>query len=534
MGQLVYTASHGVGQMALVSIFNGAAQGSGVSPMLKWGKNLIGPELPPALVNYFIDTQLNLFGSYPNHEDKVPSIVFAVLFAVTFVVHVIIFIINTLRGHYFYLSLMWMLYSGLKVIAFALRAQWSNDITQISIGLTSEVLLIIPSVLIVSANLILAQRLFTWRHPVGGSRKLFWNFMIGTYIMVGILMGVTITISLVPYLHAVGNTSYWSWIHSQQFSAFMIILYDLTSIALIGLSFWLPTKKDEMRYTYQPWWIESFAPFYFVKKHAAPKAEQTFMKRNSNHRHATRVIAATHHHFHSVKGLTNQRGTLKHNVSMGILIISTILITIGSIGKAIVVFQARLHMFASPAESKWFMYVAWGAFEVIIMILYIVGRVDLRFYRPDRLPLEIRRIVTSEQTYYPSSDEDEEGFHRDRPETYDKMRCGDHIEHGYKNSESRMEPAHLGELESDVEPQLENEVDDVDSNDWDFAYPQNEKESSGSDEFNGVVVKPYGNKINSGESIYSGRAKSHNRQHPYAQYPTDNKIRDDAYSEFHF
>ena len=33
------------------------------------------------------------------------------------------------------------------------------------------------------------------------------------------------------------------------------------------------------------------------------------MKRNSNHRHAIRVIAATHHHYKMVKGLSNERGT---------------------------------------------------------------------------------------------------------------------------------------------------------------------------------------------------------------------------------
>ena len=99
---------------------------------------------------------------------------------------------------------------------------------------------------------------------------------------------------------------------------------------------WLPTKKDESRYTYQPWWIESFAPFCEkVQQEAA-----TFMKRNSNHRHATRVIA-THHHFKMVKGLSTERGDLKHNVSMGLLIISTVLTLFGSIVRVIVVFQAR-------------------------------------------------------------------------------------------------------------------------------------------------------------------------------------------------
>ena len=87
------------------------------------------------------------------------------------------------------------------------------------------------------------------------------------------------------------------------------------------------------------------------------------MKRNSNHRHATRVIAATHHHFKMVKGLSTERGDLKHNVSMGLLIISTVLTLFGSIVRVIVVFQAREHKFASPAESIWFGYLCWGVLK---------------------------------------------------------------------------------------------------------------------------------------------------------------------------
>ena len=551
MGTLYYTPAHGVSKLVSETLFNGAAEGTGVNEILKWGRNILGYDLPQNLIDYFIETQNTLFGSYPNHDDYAPSVVFAVLFGVIMVVHIIIFIINTSRGHYFYLSLVWIFYCMMKVIGFSIRANWAKDITLIIQGLVSEIFLIVPAIIIVSANLILTQRLFTWRHPVGGSRWLFWNFMFTAYAFVAILLAVTIIASVVPYLYFLSYSSYRSWIHTVQFTAIMVILYSLTSVALIGLSFWLPTKKDELRYTYQPWWIESFAPFYFVEKHAAQKAEHTFMKRNSHHRHATRVIAATHHHFHSIKGLTNQRGTLKHNISMGILIVTTILIFIGAIGRAIVVFQARWHLYASPAESKWFMYVVWGVFEVIIMILYIVGRVDLRFYRPDRLPLEVRRIITAEQTYYPSSDEDDDGFHRDRPETYEKMRR-DNIEHGYKNSESRMEPSHLYEreldyygMDEDKESQFEDDFDDVDSNDWDFTVPKNEKESSGSDEYNdgayghGFDAKPYDNKnkedFNKDYDRHDAHYNNQHNQHPYAPYPTEGNQREtDADSEFHF
>ena len=146
------------------------------------------------------------------------------------------------------------------------------------------------------------------------------------------------------------------------------------------------------------------------------------MKRNSNHRHATRVIAATHHHFKMVKGLSTERGDLKHNVSMGLLIISTVLTLFGSIVRAIVVFQAREHKFASPAESIWFGYLCWGVFESIISILYIVCRVDLRFYRPDILPQAVRAIITAQQSYYPSDDEsgDNDDNHNYKSEIIDK------------------------------------------------------------------------------------------------------------------
>ncbi|CAK9439566.1 uncharacterized protein LODBEIA_P36660 [Lodderomyces beijingensis] len=466
---------------------NGAATGTGILRLASIARNLQGPIIPDSIVNYCVITQNNVFGGYPDMSDFAPSIVFAVLFALIMVMHVIIFAVDQWRGHYFYLSYMWIFYSILKILGFALRAQWSKDVTQIPTGLTSEVFLIVPAIVIVSANLILAQRLFTWRHPVGGSRRLFWGFMLLTYSFVLILLGLTIAASFSPYINFLSYRSYRSWIATVQFTSIMIIAYSLTAVALIGLSFWLPTKKDELRYTYQPWWIESFAPFYFPEKGAAQRAAAGFMKRNSNHRHATRVIAATHHHFHSVKGLTNQRGDLKHNVSMGLLIITTTLILIGAIGRAIVVFQARQDRYAGGAANKWFMYVCWGIFELIINLLYIFGRVDLRFYKPDRLPKPVREIVTAEQTYYPSSDEDEEGFHRDRPETYGKMRGV--TAHGYKNSESRQEAANAANAnyygdddddDDDVEAGATDEEEDkfyfeesdIESDEWDFTVPK--------------------------------------------------------------
>ncbi|KAI5960879.1 hypothetical protein KGF57_001811, partial [Candida theae] len=115
-----------------------------------------------------------------------------------------------------------------------------------------------------------------------------------------------------------------------------------------------------------------------------------------------------------------------------------------------------------------------------------------------------------------------------------------------------MEPAHLYgrdpgyDMDEEKDSHMEDEFDDVDSNDWDFTVPKNEKESSGSDEFheegfgNHYDVKPYDNKQD--QKYRAGRLNgdehnfnSNQQQHPYAPYPVEEKHRDtDADSEFHF
>lgn len=392
-----------------VPLFNGAAEGTNILYIVRFTKNLVGPTVPDVLIQYAISMQNSLFGDYPDKSDFAPSLLFTILFAVLGITHLLIFSINYSRGHYFWISFVWFFNCIMKLLGFCLRAVWSQDVTQINTGLASEVFLVIPSVIFVSFDLILAQRLFTWRHPVGGSRKLFWGVMITMYFVVMLLIVVTIMASAIPYVHFMNQEAWSAWRKVNMGTGILVNLYSLTSLILIGLSYLFPpTRKDENLYTYQPWWIESFSTFYFVQPGAAQEAEETFMKRNHNHRHAVRVIAATHHHFNMVEGLTNQRGTLKHNVSLSLILVTTVLVFIGTIGRSVVLLQDRIQRFGSPAQNKVFMYICWGAFEVIINAMYIVGRVDLRFYRPDRLPRVVRNIITAEQSYFPSDDEEEE------------------------------------------------------------------------------------------------------------------------------
>lgn len=382
--------------------------GTGIQYLVQYTKNINGPNVPPVLIQYSVSVQNNLFGNYPTKDDIIPCCVFGALFGAMGFLHLGIFIINTVRGHHFWISLVWFGYCIMRVTGFALRAAWGNDQSLVSTGLASEFFLVIPSVILVSFDLILAQRLFTWRHPVGGSRKLFWGFMFTMYAVVIILIAMTVVASFVPYIYYLSMKAYGSWKKVVQATSIIVILYSLTSMSLIALSYiFPPTTKDENLYTYQPWWIESFSPFYFVRPGAAQEAEETFMKRNHNHRHAIRVIAATHHHYNMVEGLTNQRGTLKHNISMGLICVTTILIFIGAILRCIVTFQNKTARDLSVLCRPVVMYVCWGGFELFINILYILGRVDLRFYRPDILPAKVKAIITAEQSYYPSDIESE-------------------------------------------------------------------------------------------------------------------------------
>ncbi|ODV69550.1 hypothetical protein HYPBUDRAFT_171737 [Hyphopichia burtonii NRRL Y-1933] len=400
-----YTAAHGFSQLLRYQN-NYPALGTGVLLLVEQSHNLLGPVVPDALLQYQSAYQINLFGDYPDSQDDVPSAIFAAIFAILMFLHLLIFMINISRKHRFWLSLGWVFYCLMRVIGFILRIIWGKDLSKTKIGITDEVFLILPSILLTSLNLILAQRIFTWRHPVGGSRRLFWNFMITLYVVVLGVIALTIACAASPYVHFLSQKNYLRYQKAVQASAVLIVLYSLTAISLLALAyFFKPTRKDENLYTYQPWWIESFKTFYFVKKNAVREAEETFMKRNHNHRHAIRVIAATHHHYNTVEGLTNERGDLTHNTSLWIICITTLLIFVGSICRCITVFQGRYQKNSSKLCAPVAMYICWGLFETVINLLYIIGRVDLRFYRPDRLPKKVRSIITAEQSLEHSDEE---------------------------------------------------------------------------------------------------------------------------------
>lgn len=378
---------------------NEPAVGTGIALLSDQTKNMIGNAIPPDFVSVIFDIQLNMFGDFGSKADVVPSAIFLGIFTVTTVLHSIIFSLNCQRGHYFWVQIIFIFHGMMRMVAFATRIAWGLDRTGTSFSMVTSVFAIVATIVMMAGNILLTQRLFTWRHPVGGNRRLFWNFMYLNYFLMIVLMTATIICYTAIFLYFLSARQFERYLKLTQATAVLIVLYCLESIALIGLSYWFkPTQKDVNLYTYQPWWIESFHLFYLVKRNAAQEAATTFMKRNHNHRHAICVIAATHHHYNMVQGLTNERGSLQHNKSLLIVVVATVIMTISSCLRCVVLFQARQRRYQSSLCKPVVMYICWGLGESITTTMYLIGRVDLRFYRPDRLPQAVRSIVTAEQT----------------------------------------------------------------------------------------------------------------------------------------
>lgn len=387
-----------------------AAPGTGIVKLNSQIKSVLGPDLPQPLVDYAVSTQWNIFGGYPTHKDVVPSAILLAVFAVFAICHLTIFVINTSRGHHFWLSLGWVFYCIMRVIGWALRIAWSHDETLIQLGIADEVFLIVSSIVLITSNLILSQRIFTWHHPVGGSTKFFWAFMYAVYFFVFAVIAMTIACQCIPYLHFLSEANYRRYKKVCQASSILVCLYSLLAVSLVGLTFlFKATEKDKNAFTFQPWWIKSFSPFYFVEKNAAHEAEKQFVSKNVDQKDAIRVIAATHHNAaYEVEGLTTERGDNRHNFSLFLIIISSVFLLVGAILRAITFFENNNAANASNICKPVVMYIMWGGLEGIINILYIVGRVDLRFYRPDKISKKLVEEAVAAKANHPVESTDEE------------------------------------------------------------------------------------------------------------------------------
>ena len=394
---------------------NNAADGTGIVKLLAISQRFLGVksanEIPQFLIDYVQAQQQSQFGSYPTHKDVAPSAVFLACFVLIAIAHGTLFAINMKRGHKFWLSFAFCFYSTLRWIGFALRIVWAKSIVKLHIGIASEVLLILPTVFIASFNLVLAQRIFTWRHPVFGNNKIFWFIMLAFYSVVVAVVVMTIVAGVVPYLYFLSRSHYDMCRNVVKVTSILITLYSLLSIAFVIFTYLLPiTERNRNALVYQPFWIKSFSPFYFPPAHASIEGEGLFLDEHANDsRTPMRTVIGggldtiDNHDLPEAEELAQydkageKKFTLRNNLSVWIITITSIFVFIGALFRCIGCFIDDVYGSESWIYRPVVMYVLWGALETICNILYLVGRIDLRFYRPDKFSKVNRNLVPSEE-----------------------------------------------------------------------------------------------------------------------------------------
>ncbi|CDK27368.1 unnamed protein product [Kuraishia capsulata CBS 1993] len=364
---------------------NNAADGTGIKKLVKLTQNLLHTKtIPKYLVDYVQAQQQSQFGGYPDHKDIAPSAIFTAVFAIFFIAHLSIFIKNYSRGHIFWPGLALAFYALCRWLGFALRIVWAKNIMKIDVGLASEVLLALPILFLATINLILAQRVFTWAHPAGGNSRPYWIFMSVLYFAVFAVVLMTIVAGVIPYLYFLSEKHFNMCKNVMKVSAILDVLYTLTAISLILLSWILPTTaNDRAQMVYQPTWIESFHLLYYPPRGAAQRAEREFVERHGTHVRPARTITFVHTKDSRLMSFFKFNNV--HSASLFLIARTSFLVLIGAVFRAVGLFLNR-----TAGQKDWIykpvvMYILWGLLETIINIWYLVDRIDLRFYKPSAI-----------------------------------------------------------------------------------------------------------------------------------------------------
>jgi hypothetical protein len=388
----VFTNAQLLGMFKLMT--NGAAFGTGSKKLISMAKDLVAGffagnppssvAIPAKLEGLVSAYQPAIFGDYPDATDVAPSAVFLSIFAVITISHTSLFIRNYTLGHKFFVSLGLAFYSLMRTLSFILRLAWAKNLLNLDLGLTSTIFLVLCTIFLPTLNLILAQRYFTWKHPLYGSHKIFMTLM---YIIYALVLGVivmTIIAACVQTLYLLSEKHFNMTKQVIQASSILILFYSLIAGLLVFLAFVIPpTNEDKQLLTYQPYWIKSFSWNYFVPKGIAQKEEQVV---SEDQKQAIRVINSTSYHYETIHDASAQGDhQLHHTSSIFVIAFTTILLLIADIFRTVSTFINQYHYEQSWIFNHVVMYVMFGVLEVIINVTYLVARIDLRFYKPDSL-----------------------------------------------------------------------------------------------------------------------------------------------------
>lgn len=369
------------------------APGTGVIPMVANATEVF-EVLPPIMVKRVL-VQLNgLFGDFPeNSVDRAPCILFLILFAIIAGGHLVIFIRNVIRGHQFYLSLGLAFYALCRIIGFGLRLGWANNVLNIKMGIASVVFNQIPVLLLNVMTMFMAHRVFTWRHPQLGSSVWFRTF---NWILYCLVMGVIVMAILgtgLPFIYYMTESEFKQCQRAAQAAGVLECLYAFSGNFVLLLAWALKpgvfddhlrsVKSRHPEYypaTLQPYWIDHFRPFYYIKPE----------ERKTAHYPVLAVIASREK---PANGLSRPQNPHRNDhpsiiISIAIIVFTSCILTFNACFRVASVFIVKPRGgFGAPYGSFTYhpvtFYVLYGALEFLVNIGLMLLRVDLRFYVAD-------------------------------------------------------------------------------------------------------------------------------------------------------
>lgn len=380
------------------------ATGTGIKPFVAWAK--AQGLLTPITIQIIVPQLQGLFGGYPKNKatEIGPDGLFIALFAILFLSHLGMWMFNLTRKHNFFLQLGFAFFCALKVIGFACRLAWAHNVANISLGIASVIFIQVGQLILQSLNLVLAHRIFTWRHPETGSHWLFVHFINLIYMVVLAVIVMAILGEALPFVYFMGQHHYNMCKNVMKAAAVLNLFYASLPLQFLVVAYALKpgtiykrpkifnkfTQREErpMPLVYQPSWIKSAQLFYYPQR-----GSQIQIYKGEPGSDAVRIIASReppgngHHQFSHV---VNPDAPHFHWATVTVLITSLVLV-LNTCFRVAGCF--RTSNYATLKNNDWHvnfwpwhpyvMFIFYGATEVFIIVFYLCMRIDLRFYIPD-------------------------------------------------------------------------------------------------------------------------------------------------------
>ena len=233
--------------------------------------------------------------------------------------------VNQKRGHKFLISGMLFGFCMSRIVTMVVRIAWTTRVTNARLAIAANVFVAAGVVLLFVANLLFAQRIVRSCHPNAGWNPAFHYTFIGIYVL--------IVVSLIMLITSVIQSSY-TLNHNTKRIDRDILLYGQTFYAVI-----------------------SFLPFPLVL--------------------GGLIIPRTTRR--------EQFGHGRFTTKVAILLFAAFLLCLGATFRTGVNYAGGKRPITNPAgyQSKACFYIFNFTVEIIVVLLYVVVRVDKRFYVPD-------------------------------------------------------------------------------------------------------------------------------------------------------